>query len=220
MSKINLSNWEMVDDAPNDRVVIRSKITGNELELHQSGELITDNINNADTVTTDTLNAQGVDAVSVNTEQTNISVKSQIAVDAKEEFGNPEAIGFSKRISKNGTDVSFTTAAEVTHNGGVNRAVFVDADLVVGDVGSAGAPITDSAKGFIRNKDQNWGTAGSTTNISNNIRLKVDDNDNSKLLLQANLDTNGNGFENGIFSAKLSTNSNPPIVVDPPGWTS
>jgi len=67
MSKINLSNWEMVDDAPNDRVVIRSKITGNELELNQSGKLITDDINNANTVTTQDLvvngTATGVDTI-------------------------------------------------------------------------------------------------------------------------------------------------------------
>jgi len=81
MSKINLTNWEIVDEMQNGEVVIRSKVTGKELRLHQSGELITESIDNngiietdtldstsidnADTVTTPTLDAQDIDADSV-----------------------------------------------------------------------------------------------------------------------------------------------------------
>jgi hypothetical protein len=49
----------MVDDAPNDRVVIRSKITGNEMELHQSGELITESIDNDGIIETQDLVVNG-----------------------------------------------------------------------------------------------------------------------------------------------------------------
>jgi hypothetical protein len=39
MSQVTLPNWEIIDDVDNNRIVIRSKITGQELQLSQSGEL-------------------------------------------------------------------------------------------------------------------------------------------------------------------------------------
>jgi len=60
MSQINLSNWEIEDDAPNDRIVIRSKITGNELELHESGELVSEDIDNSGDMATNTINGDDI----------------------------------------------------------------------------------------------------------------------------------------------------------------
>ncbi|NMJ76760.1 hypothetical protein GLU01_01695 [Nanohaloarchaea archaeon] len=37
MSEINLANWEIVDDAANNKIVIRSKTTGQQIELNESG---------------------------------------------------------------------------------------------------------------------------------------------------------------------------------------
>jgi hypothetical protein len=39
MSQISLANWEIIDDASNNRIVIRSTVTSNELELTESGVL-------------------------------------------------------------------------------------------------------------------------------------------------------------------------------------
>jgi hypothetical protein len=39
MSQISLPNWVIVDDVGNNKLIIRSKITGQELQLSQSGEL-------------------------------------------------------------------------------------------------------------------------------------------------------------------------------------
>jgi len=61
MSKINLTNWEIVDEMQNGEVVIRSKVTGKELRLHQSGELITESIDNNGIIETDTLDSTSID---------------------------------------------------------------------------------------------------------------------------------------------------------------
>jgi hypothetical protein len=37
VSEINLANWEIVDDAANNKIVIRSKTTGQQIELNESG---------------------------------------------------------------------------------------------------------------------------------------------------------------------------------------
>ena len=50
MSQINLTNWEIVDDVQNGKVIIRSKVTGNELELSESADLNTSTGIDADTV--------------------------------------------------------------------------------------------------------------------------------------------------------------------------
>jgi hypothetical protein len=50
MSQINLTNWEIVDDVQNGKVIIRSKVTGNQLELSESGELSTSTGIDADTL--------------------------------------------------------------------------------------------------------------------------------------------------------------------------
>jgi hypothetical protein len=59
MSKINLTNWEIVDEMQNGEVVIRSKVTGKELRLHQSGELMTENIDNDGIIETQDLVVNG-----------------------------------------------------------------------------------------------------------------------------------------------------------------
>jgi len=50
MSQINLSNWEIVDDVQNSSIVIRSKVTGEQLELNESGVFTSSSGIDADTV--------------------------------------------------------------------------------------------------------------------------------------------------------------------------
>jgi hypothetical protein len=50
MSQINLSNWEIVDDVQNSSIVIRSKATGEQLELSESGVFSSSSGIDADTV--------------------------------------------------------------------------------------------------------------------------------------------------------------------------
>jgi hypothetical protein len=111
-------------------------------------------------------------------------------------------------------------AAEFTHLGGSNSAVFATAEIQAGDNGGVGTPVAQSGAGDIVNADGDWGTAGSTVQITSNIRLKVDDSDSSLLYLQADLDTGGNGFEKGHFEAKFAAVGANVTRLDPAGWTS
>jgi len=50
MSQINLSNWEIIDDSQNSRIVIRSKATGEQIELTELGAFTSSSGIDADTV--------------------------------------------------------------------------------------------------------------------------------------------------------------------------
>jgi len=135
------------------------------------------------------------------------------------ELGVTSAVKFTKRIDKFGTSVSWTNAARFDHSGNNNRAIVGYFDLVIASPPDSTS--TASSDSFIQfaDKDNNWGSTGSTTNVGTNVRIKVDDNDASIAYLQVDLNV-GNGFENGLFDVGVITNSNEPTVLDPDGWTS
>lgn len=175
-------------------------------------DLAGEDIENANVV-----NASTGEFGSVNTDNQTIRTKSRFQDGAFTEIGNSSSVSFSKRIEKSGTPVTWVTAARFNHNGSSNRAVIGTFDL---SIATPTGTATVSSDSFIQfsDKDDSWGTTGSTTSIGSNVRLKVDDTDASILYLQVDLGL-GNGFEIGIFEVSVTTNSNDPLVLDSNGFT-
>jgi hypothetical protein len=104
MSQINLSNWEIVDDVQNSRIVIRSKATGEQLELNESGVFGSSSGIDADTV-------DGVEA-------------SELGSDVSDD---------GTTVTSSSTDLNFTDNITASDDGDGTSTIAVDDAFVLND---------------------------------------------------------------------------------------
>jgi len=102
MSQINLSNWEIVDDVQNTRLVIRSQATGEQLEFTESGIFTASTGIDADTL-------DGVDAADIGT---NVSDDGST-------------------VTSSSTDLNFTTNITASGDGDGTSTIVVDDAFVL-----------------------------------------------------------------------------------------
>jgi len=107
-------------------------------------------------------------------------------------------------ISVQATSVGYANVVRFDHDGTKNVTVVGLVDAIY-DSTVGGSAVAETDVSFIEsNNDESWGSTGATTALSNNIRLKVDESDSSKLYLQLNYLSN---ISRGICKVSFRTAS-------------